>query len=113
MPDQGSNDGMLLVQIAQWGAVAGIEEAVATIFDRDFDPETAEAHDEPVRKALMFGETLGTLTKNGLISEELVLDWMWMAGLWDRVGKAALAARAEYGEPKLYENFEALASAQS
>jgi hypothetical protein len=113
MADQASTDGTLLVQIAQWQAVAGIDDALAAIFDKDFDPDTAEPHDDPVRKALMFGETLGTLTKNGLISTELVLDWMWVSGLWDRVGKAALSAREQFGEPKLYENFEALAKAQS
>ena len=106
------NDGVLMVQLAQWQATAGIEDAIATVFSSDFDPETADAQDQAVRKALMWGETLGTMTKNGLISQELVLDWMWMSGLWKQIGKAALAAREEYGEPKLYENFEALAKAQ-
>lgn len=106
------NEGVLLVQLAQWSSMAGIDEASASMFDEDFDPETADASDIAVRKVLMWGETLGTLTKNGLLSLELVLDWQWVAGIWARVSKAALAQREKYGEPRLYENFEALANAQ-
>jgi hypothetical protein len=106
------NEGVLLVQLAQWGSIAGIDEAAAAIFDDDFDPDTADASDIAVRKVLMWGETLGTLTKNGLLSTELVLDWQWVAGAWSRVAKAALAQRERFGEPRLYENFEALAQAQ-
>jgi len=68
------NEGVLLVQLAQWSSMAGIDEASASMFDEDFDPETADASDIAVRKVLMWGETLGTLTKNGLLSLELVLD---------------------------------------
>ena len=113
MANDGSNDGILMVQLAQWSSMAGIDTAVAAVLDRDFDPDTADARDEAVRKVLLWGETLGTLSKNGLISEDLLLDWMWIAGLWGRVGKAAVGSREEFGEPKLYENFEALAKAQS
>jgi len=109
----GTNEGMLLVELAQWHSMAGIEEANAAIFDPEFDPDTADARDEAVRKTLMWGETLGTLTKNGLISEELILDWIWVAGLWERVAEAALASREEHGQPRLFENFEALAKSQS
>jgi hypothetical protein len=106
------NEGVLLVQLAQWSSMAGIDEAAASIFDEDFDPDTADASDMAIRKVLMWGETLGMLTKNGLLSTELVLDWQWVAGAWSRVSKAALAQRERFGEPRLYENFEALAQAQ-
>jgi hypothetical protein len=106
------NEGILLVQLAQWSSTAGIDEAAAEVFDDDFDPATADASDIAVRKVLMWGETLGTLTKNGLMSTELVLDWQWVAGAWDRVGEAALAQREKFDQPRLYENFEALAKAQ-
>jgi hypothetical protein len=107
------NEGSLLVQLAQWQSMSGIDEATAAIFDEDFDPDTADASDLAVRKVLMWGETLGTLTKNGLLSTELVLDWQWVAGIWERVGKAALAQRERFNQPRLYENFEALARAQT
>jgi hypothetical protein len=111
--DPGSNDGILMVQLAQWGAMSGIQDATGVVFDPEFNPDTAGPHDDVVRKVLMWGETLGTLTKNGLISQDLILDWIWVAGLWDRVSGAAHAAREETGEPKLFENFEALAGAQA
>jgi hypothetical protein len=107
------NEGALLVALAQWASMSGIDEASAAIFDDDFDPDTADASDVAVRKVLMWGETLGTLTKNGLLSTELVLDWQWVAGSWARVGQAALAQRKKFDQPRLYENFEALAKAQT
>jgi hypothetical protein len=107
------NEGALLVALAQWSSTSGIDEAAAAIFDDDFDPDTADASDVAVRKVLMWGETLGTLTKNELLSTKLVLDWQWVAGAWARVGKAALAQREKFDQPRLYENFEALAKAQS
>lgn len=113
MADPTTSDGALMIQLAQWGAISHLDEATAAIFAKDFDAESADPRDAHVRKVLMWGETLGTLTKNNLISEELILDWIWVAGLWERVGRAALAARKESGVPQLYENFEALAHKQS
>jgi hypothetical protein len=102
-------DAVLMVQLAQWGTALGIEEAIPVLFDDDFDPDIAELADKPVRTVLMFGESIGTLVKNGLLSGELVNDWLWIEGLWARVGPAALKQREAFGEPRLYENFEALA----
>ena len=36
-------------------------------------------------------------------------DWLWVAGMWAAVGPAAAKAREKHGEPRLFENFEALA----
>ncbi len=82
--------------------------SMGAIFDEDFDPETAAVGDEPVRTVLVFAETVGTLVKNGLLDRELVRDWVWVDGMWARVGPAAARARDSFGEPALYENFEAL-----
>src|SRR5436305_13964188 len=112
MSEPGSRDGELMVQLAQWGTMLGVEDAHSVVFADDFAPETAAATDGPVSRLLMWGETLGTLTKNGLVSTELILDWIWIGGLWARLAPAARAAREEHGQPKLYENFEALANAQ-
>jgi len=101
---------MLMVQLAQWGTSLGIQEAMPHVFAEDFDPQTADAmSDGAVRTMLMFGESIGTLTKHGLLSVELVDDWLWVEGIWARVGPAALRQRERLGEPRLYENFEALA----
>lgn len=103
-------DAQLLIQLAQWGATMGLDEAVSAILDDAFDAETATMQDIPVRRVLNFGETIGTLVKNGLLDRELVLDWLWVAGLWQRVAPAVERARDKYGEPRLGENFEALAA---
>lgn len=104
-------DAQLMVQLAQWGTSLGIERLMPRIFADDFDPETADAmDDEAVRTVLMLGESIGTLTKHDLLSSELVHDWLWVEGLWSRVGPAAVKAREKFGEPRLYENFEALAA---
>jgi hypothetical protein len=106
-------DAQLLVQLAQWGAMIDLGEAMGAVFDDEFDPETAETGDPPVRTILVYGETVGTLVKNDVLDRGLVLDWLWVRGMWERVGPAARRARERFGADALYENFEALAHAQS
>jgi hypothetical protein len=103
-------DAQLLIQLLQLGASTDLDEAMASIFADDFDPEAADPEDKAVRRALGFWESVGTLTKNELVSVELVNDWFWVQGVWSRLGPAALKARAKHGEPRLFENFEALAN---
>ena len=107
------HDAQLLIQLAQWGTALGLEEAMLSVLSDDFDPESADPDDKLVSRVLMFNETLGTLTKNGLLDTELVLDWLWVGGVWAKVGPAALKSRHKHGVPELYENFEALAAKQS
>ncbi len=104
------DDAQLLVALAQWGTALGTDRAMARLFAEDFDPDTADAiNDQEVRTMLVFGESVGTLTKHDLLSTELVHDWLWIDGIWSRVGPAAVRARERFGEPRLYENLEALA----
>jgi len=105
-------DGAMIVQLAQWGSAMGLEEAMNAMWADDFDPEAASADDILVSRLLNWGETIGTLTKNGLLDMDLVLDWLWVAGVWARVGPAARKQRDKHGVPQLYENFEALAAKQ-
>jgi hypothetical protein len=108
MADQ--HDAQLIVQLSQWATQMGMEEATRAIMAESFDPEKA-THDDPnVGRVLMWYETLGTLTKNKLLDTALVLDWVWVSGMWDKVRPAALRARQEAGVKQLYENFEALAA---
>ena len=103
-------DAQLMVQLAQWSTALGIDDAMPRLFAEDFDPRAADVmHDAAVRNVLTFGESIATLTKHGLLSDELVHDWLWISGIWERVGPAALRQRERAGEPRLYENFEALA----
>ena len=82
--------------------IVAIVNAVPAVFGEDFDPDTADAmDDESVRTVLIYGESIGTLVKHGLLSAELVHDWLWVAGLWSRVGPAAVRARERFGEPDI------------
>jgi hypothetical protein len=103
-------DAKLIVELSKLGALNGLGEAVGRIFADDFDPEKAELGDADVRNVLGWHETVATLVKNELLDRDLVLDWLWVTGTWERVGPAALRAREAAGVPALYENFEALAS---
>jgi hypothetical protein len=103
-------DALLLVQLAQWGTSMGIEDAMLGILADDFDPETASAMDGRVARVLLWGESVGCLTKFGLLDTDLVHDWFWAEGTWERVGPAALKQREKYGSPEIWANFEALAA---
>ena len=105
-------DAALVVGLAKLGAMNGLGEAVGSIFADDFDPDAAELSDPSVRIVLGWNETVATLVKNDLLNRDLVYDWLWVAGTWDRVGPAALRAREAAGVAVLYENFEALAAGQ-
>lgn len=96
----------LLVQLMRWNNEAGAGDVLEKIFSPEFDPETATVRD--CHQILVFGETVGTFVKHDLLDRELLLDLFWIEGTWSRVGPAALKARTEAGEPRLYENFEAL-----
>jgi hypothetical protein len=103
-------DAQLIVELAKWGAMINLGEASGAIFADDFDPDSAGAFDPPVQTMLVYYETIGTLVKNGLLNRELVADWLWAKGAWDRVRPAAQRVREAAGVPQMYENFEALAS---
>ena len=102
-------DAELVLQIVRWGTEMQLDEAIAVLFADDFDPASASVETPAVRRALSFGETVGTLVKQGLLNRDLVYDLWWVQGIWGRVGPAALRQREKFGEPRLFENIEALA----
>ena len=104
------HDATLLVELAQRGSSLGLEEAQQHLWSDDFEPATAGPRDPLVARLLTFFETVGTLTKNGLLDEALVLDWVWVSGIWSRLAPAVQQAREALGVPQPYENFEQLAS---
>jgi hypothetical protein len=106
-------DALLMVELAKWGAMIGLSEAIRKVYADDFDREAADSQDEDVQTLLFFNETIGTLVKNDLLDRALVYDWLWVRGAWDRVGAAAKRSREKEGVPEMYENFEALAQGQS
>lgn len=103
------DDAKLVVQLLRWGAEMDLSEAIGKVVSDDFDPETANANDSSIRTLLHFGETVGTFVKQGVLDRGLVEDLWWIEGIWARVGPAAVRQREKIGEPRLYENFEALA----
>jgi hypothetical protein len=107
------NDARLVIELAKLGAMSGVPEAARAIFADDFDPDAVETSDPSVGAVLGFNETIATLVKNGLLDRELVYDWLWVSGAWQRVGPAALRAREKAGVDYLYENFESLAAGQA
>jgi hypothetical protein len=104
-------DAQMVIELAKWGSMIGLQEAARTVFSDGFDPEAADPLDKDVQAILAFTETVGTLVKNDLLDRDLVIDWLWVEGMWNRVAPAAVKAREAAGESSLYENFEALAQA--
>jgi hypothetical protein len=115
-------DAMLMLQLAQWGAASGIAEAANWLWSDQFVPEYAEfvqkypfGSDGSLKASQICGyyETLGTLYKYGLFNEDLLFDWLAVSLVWERIKGVALGVRQQAGNPRLYENFEALANANA
>jgi hypothetical protein len=115
-------DATIMLQLAQWGAAIGLSEASNWMWSDEFVPDAEGFRakypmgSEGMRKLFAIGnyfETIGTLWKHGLLNEDLIFDWLAVSMVWDRVKNCFLDFRKEAGNPRLYENFEALANANS
>lgn len=113
-------DATLMIQLAQWGSASGVPDAVNWTLSDEFEPDYAEfmkkyppgsEGNAKVNKILGWYETIGTLYKQGLFNEELLFDWLAVYIVWDRVKEIALGWREQSGNPRINENFEALAKA--
>jgi hypothetical protein len=105
------DDAALMMQVLQWSTSSGAMDSMLALMSPHFDAGTASAEDRNVFVTLMMGETIGTFTKHGLLDKGLVYDLWAPRMVWAFVGPAALRQREQYGEPALWENFEALATA--
>ena len=106
------DDAMLMMQILRWGEESGATQAEHRLMleHPDGSPSDKGAEDPDIFRMLLFGETIGTFTKQGVLDPGLVHD-LWAVGrTWQVVGAAAKAQREQTGEPRLWENFEALAT---
>ena len=110
-------DATLMMQLVRSWPV----EASDWIWSDEFIPDHEEftaKHPEGgegfanIRAILNWYETIGTLYKHGLFSEQLLFDWLAIDAVWERMKSHALAWREEMGQPRMYENFEAMADAQ-
>jgi hypothetical protein len=106
------DDAILIVELSKLGAMLGVAEVAGSLHAEDFDPDAVELTDPDLQRMLGYFETIATLVENDLLDRELVLDWVWIGGIWERIGPAAKRARERAGFPGLYENVEALAAAQ-
>ena len=115
-------DARLIVDLARLYIESESNKAAALFWSDDFPRSPEEfrqryplSSDEARRiyAALGFFETVATLWKHKLIDEELLLDWLSVGGAWERLREIALDMREQAGEPRLWENFEALAQAQA
>lgn len=114
-------DATLMIQLAQWGSVSGVPDAINWMWSDEFETDFAEFVKKypsgsegaaKVNKILGWYETIGTLYKQGLFNEELLNDWLAVYLVWDRVKDIAIGWREQIGNPRINENFEALAKAQ-
>ena len=86
-------DAQLVVQLAQLGGQMSDPKARGFIwgdrfvsdakgFFEKYPPGTDEWN--YVGGVAAWYETIGTLWKHGLLDEELLFDWLWVAGMWER-----------------------------
>lgn len=114
-------DAIIMLRLYQLSAIAGLSKAINWMWSDDFITDYAEfikkypRGSEGYEKAARicgYYETIGTLYKNGLFNEELLFDWLAVYLVWDRIKDFAIGLREEAGEPRIFENFEAMAKAQ-
>jgi hypothetical protein len=112
-------DAQLLVAMQHVDAINGAHDGWRLLQSFDTPPTLAQMRkryaagsEENGRIMAFLGscEMLGTFVKQGLLNAGLVHDLFWVAGAWRISEKVCKGMRKESGEPRLYENFELLAS---
>jgi hypothetical protein len=114
-------DAQLVVQLCQFLMQSGANRGTGVVCREDFPQDYHEFEEQfplgtdersQVHALCGFHETVATLWKHGLISEELLFDWLAADLVWENVRGILLGMREDEEEPRLWENFEALAEAQ-
>lgn len=121
-PKPTRDDATLMLQVAQVGALRGLDTASNWVWSQEFVPDYAgfvEKHPPGsqgygrARLVATHYETLGTLWKNKLINQDLLFDWLLVTAIWDRMKGFVLGERKQANQPKLVENFQKMAAAQA
>jgi hypothetical protein len=111
-------DAQLIVSLMNGPLGLRASDGMSLLFTYDDAPTYAQfVTDHPVgskgyqdvNAVLSINETIGTFVKQGLLDRALVHDVFWIEGAWKQCERLALHFRDETGEPRIYENFEALA----
>jgi hypothetical protein len=121
MAEPTKDDAHLVIELARLGSQMVHPKARGWIWSDEFVADGDEffekyppGTDEFLYVSGMAGwhETVATLWKRGLVSEELLFDWLWVAGVWDKLKDILITMREGAGTPQLWANFEAMAEAQ-
>ncbi len=112
------DDATLMLQLMQMWPGRETDWIWSDDFEPDYEKYTAAGPTRSVddaafvntRAVLNWYETIATFYKYELLNEDLLFDWLAIDSMWDRVKAHALAHRDH--NPRLYENFEAMAAAQ-
>lgn len=78
-------------------------------FRKSFPPGSNSTQERGLYRALGYFETIGTLYRNNLISEDLIFDWLAVDMTWARLKGFVLGVRKEIGQSRMFENFEYMA----
>jgi hypothetical protein len=122
MAEPTHQDAVLMIQLANLMVTSGAQEAKDWLWGDEFIPGYTEfvqkyppGSDGYLRASTVCGyfETVGTLHKHGLLSESLLFDWLAVSMVWKRLEGFILGLRRQVDEPRLYENFEAMARANA
>ena len=114
-----ATDAQLILQLMQYNAVSGANAGWDLLLTYETPPTLGQflkkyprgtAEQQHVSAFIGSCEVIGTFVKQGVLNEALVQDMFWVAGAWKKAEKICKGLRKEAGEPRLYENFEALAA---
>jgi hypothetical protein len=112
-------DSGVLTEIATWYLSAGMPAALGWLWEQGPGmTDLATQHppgshgDATATKICAYFDTLGVFCRQGLVSESLLVDWLNVAPVWDRLKSYVQTQRDRTGDPSLWNGFEALALAQ-
>jgi hypothetical protein len=120
MADPTHEDAQLVVQLAQLGTQMVHPQARGWVWSDAFVSDPNEFWEKHPPGTVEFDyvsglagwyETVATLWKHNLLDEALLFDWLYVTGMWERLKPILMEMRKS--TPQLWENFEALAEAQS
>ena len=115
-------DADVMLRLAEINALYHLNEAGGIIWSEDFPRDFNAFHEKYPRSTrestlvntlLGWFESVGTLVRNGLLSEDLAYDWLAIDASWERLKGIAEGQRKAAGSPALWENFEYIAKRQA
>ena len=116
-----TEDARLVVEFAKIAAELKLAQAQDWMWSDQFPPNYEDfvkkyprgtAEHARALQICNFYETIGALWKQGLFSEEMIFEWLWIAGPWERMKGFALAQRKAANNDSIFELFEGMAEAQ-